>query len=130
MAIRMDVSTVKEVEMRRMLMIIVVLALAAVGPNPVANGGHCMGALRVIAAEQSAAQQNPPPMPPPGGNKDHSAPAPGAYCSREKHEARNCQCHAKCIHDENGKLVEIEEDGVNCRANCYKKHCHCPADCE
>ncbi len=122
--------------MRRMVMILAILVLAAMaGPNPLPMSDHCSGALRVQALEaaglsaEQKQQEEIPPMPPPG-NPGHQTPHDKAFCDRSKNPARNCACHAKCVYDIKGKLVDIEEDGANCRANCFKKHCHCDADCE
>lgn len=73
------------------------------------------------------AAQEIPPMPPPG-NPDHKEPPEGAFCNRSPHPARSCKCHAICVEDAEGK-VTIQED-PKCRAWCFKKHCHCPAECD
>lgn len=91
----------------------------------------CLGATvsrSPFCAHAEAVQQPPaPPMPPPG-NPDHVEPPKGAYCDRSKHAARNCKCHAKCVEDEDGNVVVVEDP--QCRAWCFKSHCHCPHDCE
>lgn len=79
-------------------------------------------------AEAVQAQPAPPSMPPPG-NPGHKPPPEGAYCDRSKHAARECKCHAKCVEDEAGNITVVE-DSKNCRAYCFKSHCHCPHDCE
>lgn len=93
---------------------IVALCLGATAStNP-----FCAGAL--------LAQQQVPQMPP-EGNPDHVEPPKGAYCDHSREPAHACACHAQCVEDGEGKIT-IQEDGAHCRAYCYKKHCHCPAD--
>ena len=97
---------------------IVALCLGATAStNP-----FCAGAL---LAQRQAAQQVP--QMPPAGNPDHVEPPKGAYCDPSREPAHACARHAQCVEGDDGRIT-IQEDGAQCRACCYKKHCHCPED--
>ena len=100
----------------------VFVALLCLGAT-VSTNPFCAGALHAQQAGQDAVM-------PPEGNPDHVQPPEGAYCDHSRNAAHSCACHATCVEDSDGN-VTIQEDGAHCRANCYKKHCHCPAqDCK
>ena len=99
-----------------MLLRAVVVAVCCLGASMSVNP-FCAGALH--------AQQEP--QMPPEGNPDHIQPPDGAYCDHSRRPAHSCACHSTCVEDSDGN-VTIEEDGAHCRANCFKKHCHCPMD--
>ena len=70
-----------------------------------------------------------PPMPPPG-NPGHQEPPPGAFCqhpSVDPDPAHACECQKACQMNEDGSVTIIEDR--NCRAWCFKRHCHCPHLC-
>lgn len=101
--------------MTRVLVVLLLSLGATVSRSP-----FCVGA--------EMAQQVP--SMPPEGNPDHAEPAKGAYCSRSKHEAHSCKCHAKCVPDENDPNAIVRLEDPKCRAWCFKDHCRCPAECE
>jgi len=101
--------------MLRAVFVAVLCLGATVSTNP-----FCAGALHVQQTGQDAVM-------PPEGNPDHVQPPNGAYCDHSSRPAHSCACHAMCVEDSDGN-VSIQEDGAHCRANCYKKHCHCPTD--
>jgi hypothetical protein len=109
------VASEGNIVIRRVILLAMLCLCATVSRNP-----FCAGAL--------LAQQEP--QMPPEGNPDHVEPPRGAYCDHSREPAHACACHTECVEDADGNL-RIQEDGKHCRAFCFKKHCHCPAEnCE
>lgn len=104
--------------MKRILLIVALCLVAFVSRAP--ESPFCAGALHAQASGQD-------PVMPPEGNPEHVQPPDGAYCDHSTRPAHACACHAQCVENKDGTIA-IQEDREHCRANCYKKHCHCPAD--
>ena len=114
--------------MRQFLMVVAVVGMMFLGPTVSGDKTQfCMGALHAQTLQAQASSQDP--VMPPEGNPDHKEPPNGAFCDHSDRPAHACKCHAECKAGPDGK-VYLQEDGIHCRAWCYKKHCHCPADCE
>ena len=101
--------------MKRALIVVVLSLLATVSTSP-----YCTGALMAQARGEA-------PMMPPEGNPNHVKPPDGAWCDRSAAKEHHCECHNKCVENEDGTIA-TEEDGAHCRAWCFKSACRCPWD--
>lgn len=99
------------------LLVVACCLVASVSRAP--ESPFCAGA--VLAQAQGE------PSMPPEGNPNHVEPAKGAYCDRSASELHACKCHHRCEPNPDGTVTQVE-DGVHCRAYCFKRACRCPWD--
>ena len=107
---------------RLLLFALLVAALVFVAGTGKGTSPFCEGALLA----QSHGDKPAPPMPP-EGNPGHKPPPKGAWCDHTARPEHHCECHAQCVENDDG-TTQIVEDGVHCRAWCFKAACRCPAD--
>jgi hypothetical protein len=105
--------------MIRHAMLVVALCLVA-SLSHAPESPFCAGALMAQAQGQD-------PMMPPEGNPGHGEPPKGAYCDRSARVEHSCKCHNRCEPNDDGTVTQVE-DGIHCRAYCFKKACRCPWD--